>query len=196
MKLNQAESIAREIVDELRPGCDRIEIAGSIRRGKSEVKDIEIVFIPHIVYRITDLFGAGEPVPATDPLLGDLIYLCVLKRDEEVKRWGPKYKRGIHVASSMVVELFRAEPDNWGYIFALRTGPAEFNHLLVSRDWQGGAMPPNLKVQDGYLWRNGQLVVTPDEETFFAEVGIPCWPPEERPAGKLAAFLANRETGS
>src|SRR6476620_865884 len=46
MKLADAEQVARNVVGLMRPFCDRIEIAGSVRRGVAEVKDIEIVCIP------------------------------------------------------------------------------------------------------------------------------------------------------
>lgn len=39
----EAHSIALAVLELLRPHCIRIEIAGSIRREKPEVKDIEIV---------------------------------------------------------------------------------------------------------------------------------------------------------
>lgn len=46
MKHTEAYQIATRIKAELQPHCERIEIAGSIRRNKPEVKDIEIVAIP------------------------------------------------------------------------------------------------------------------------------------------------------
>ena len=46
MKLAQAENLARRVVETMAPYCERVEIAGSIRRGKAEPKDIEIVAIP------------------------------------------------------------------------------------------------------------------------------------------------------
>ena len=57
MNLQQAQQIAERIKSELAPHCDRIEIAGSIRRKKPEVKDIEIVCIPK-PYE-TGLFASG-----------------------------------------------------------------------------------------------------------------------------------------
>jgi DNA polymerase/3'-5' exonuclease PolX len=46
MKLEQALEIAEKVKALLAPHCERIEIAGSIRRKKPDVKDIEIVAIP------------------------------------------------------------------------------------------------------------------------------------------------------
>src|SRR5690606_41265879 len=47
MNLSQAQEIADEFAALLRPVCERVEVAGSVRRAdKSFVKDIEIVVIP------------------------------------------------------------------------------------------------------------------------------------------------------
>ena len=45
MILSEALPIAEKLKAELAPFCSRIEIAGSIRRKKPEVKDIEIVCV-------------------------------------------------------------------------------------------------------------------------------------------------------
>lgn len=44
--LRTAERIAHSVYERLRGTCDRIEIAGSIRRRANDVKDGEIVAIP------------------------------------------------------------------------------------------------------------------------------------------------------
>ncbi len=46
MQLDKALEIAEKTKELLAPYCERIEIAGSIRRKKPEVKDIELVAIP------------------------------------------------------------------------------------------------------------------------------------------------------
>ena len=46
MELTKAREIADRIVVLLKPYCARVEIAGSIRRRKADVHDIEIVCLP------------------------------------------------------------------------------------------------------------------------------------------------------
>ena len=46
MKYENAIVIANQALSELAPNCERIELAGSIRRKKAEVKGIEVVAIP------------------------------------------------------------------------------------------------------------------------------------------------------
>jgi hypothetical protein len=55
--LPDAERIAAAIVADLAPFCARIQVAGSVRRHKEVVGDIELVAIPH--YAPAGLFGDG-----------------------------------------------------------------------------------------------------------------------------------------
>ena len=43
MQLDQATAIAERVKAQLAPHCDRIEIAGSIRRRKSDVGDMRLL---------------------------------------------------------------------------------------------------------------------------------------------------------
>lgn len=48
MKLELAKTIANRLRERMSPFCERIEIAGSVRRQKDKVNDIEIVAIPKL----------------------------------------------------------------------------------------------------------------------------------------------------
>ena len=189
MKLKGAQSIAWEVIESLSPACERIVYAGSTRRENPEVKDLEIVYISRMVTKRVTLFDDAL-VPATEELIADLVDRRLWLYDDVVRRNGPKYKRMMHAHTGFTIELYRAQADNWGLVLALRTGPAEFNHCLVER--MGGAMPVFMCMREGYLWRRGKRLDSPDEETFFAQIGVPCWPPEERSKERLMAFLKRR----
>jgi DNA polymerase/3'-5' exonuclease PolX len=191
MKLEDADRIAEDLMHSLRPACVRCEVGGSVRRRKPVVKDLEIVFIPQIETRMVDMFNS-EWAPATDAVIERMVEGRLLVWDLGVKRNGPLYKRLVHVASGLVVELFAAHDNNWGLTWALRTGPGDFNHILVSHAWQGGAMPSDMRMEGGYLWRRGERLETMTEEDFFEALGLPCWKPERRSAAGLTAFLAER----
>jgi DNA polymerase/3'-5' exonuclease PolX len=189
MRLDQAERVARYVMGWLAVDCERIEVAGSVRRRRAEVKDIEIVYCPRLEPGQAAMFPEmGSMVPATNAVLRGLLIQGVLKWDREVLRNGPRYKRVIHTASGAIVELFRANPDNWGLIYALRTGPADFMKMLVSHEWEGGVMPIGMKMQDGYLWREGQRLATPTEHVFFEEMGLMWWPAKYRTTTRLSAY--------
>jgi len=210
MNLEQARRIGMEVVEALTPACDRIIIAGSVRRGKPNPKDIEIVYIPRMTNTRVDLFTVNKR-PATEAFIDDLIRRRFWYFDDQLKRNGPRYKRMVRYTERpitsmrdwpgtdeqrVVIELFRADRDNWGYILALRTGPGDFNKMWASKSWDGGTLPIDLALKDGYLWRHGKPVPTPTEEEFFAQIGIPCWPPAERSAIHLAQYLLERKARS
>jgi DNA polymerase/3'-5' exonuclease PolX len=46
MELERAQIIANQVKEKLEPYCERIETAGSIRRRRPWVKDIDLVCIP------------------------------------------------------------------------------------------------------------------------------------------------------
>lgn len=183
-----ASQVAGEVIRALWPACERVEVAGSVRRRKLEPKDIEIVFIPKMVERPVDMFNTAR-VPATDMVIERMVRRKLLAWDEVVKRNGPRYKRLIHVAHNVVIELFTAQADNWGLILALRTGSSDFNKLMVSHPWQGGAMPMDMMMQDGFLWCRGEKLTSRSEEEFFAQMGLPYWSPEVRTAETLSTYL-------
>lgn len=192
MNLSKALHVASQTVDYLRPSCSEIQTAGSVRRLEPQVKDVEIVYVPKTDTRVINLFGETKEFSLADLTIADLIDQNILARDNQTKRWGPKYKRAIHVPSGMVIELFAATPDNWGYILALRTGPSDYNRIWVSHDYHGGTLPPSLQLEGGNLWRNGQQLSAPTEEIFFATIGIPHWPPPERSAERLREHIEQK----
>jgi len=197
MKLQQATQIANDIIHTLRPDCVHIQLAGSIRRQVPQVKDVEIVYISKTTPLQMHLFN--QPTTTyfhADDAIAALIIHGLLAKDTTVKRWGPKYKRAIHCTSGIIIELFRAEPRNWGYIFALRTGPAAFNKLLVTKRAQGGALPPHITLQGGYVWDNQPLIPTIipilTEHAFFALLDLPLIPPQDRTVERLRRCIENR----
>ncbi|MBU2597552.1 MAG: hypothetical protein KJ757_08345 [Planctomycetes bacterium] len=55
MELQKAKAIAEELKSLLEPACERITIAGSIRRQKPDVGDIELLCIPKYVDGVDQL---------------------------------------------------------------------------------------------------------------------------------------------
>ena len=174
--------IAEEIKSLLEPGCERIEIAGSLRRRRGTVKDIEIVAEP-ILDEQRDLFQhvAGYR-SRLSPILLRLIeerFLAPAGKD------GERYKR-FRVLGEIdpKLDLFIVRPPaQWGVIFAIRTGPAEFSRRLVTPRKHGGLLPAHLRVKDGAVRRRGnlaQIIETPTEEALFRFLEIDWIPPEER----------------
>jgi len=127
MKLAEALDLAHKAVGELRPYCHRIEIAGSIRRKKPQVGDIELVCIP----------------------MGAKLFRFV----DAVNKWprikglptGKYTQREYH---GIKIDLFICNPKTWACNFAIRTGSAEFSHGLAIRAREIG-----LCFKNAQLWR-------------------------------------------
>lgn len=190
MNLEHAQNLADRLVMLLRPACVTIRVAGSVRRGRPDVKDIELVAQP-MLKRAQTLFGAeGEWTSLLDLRLQQAIDGCpLLQRGDKD---GDRYKR--LVFEGQPVDLFVVRPPaTFGAILAIRTGPAEFSRLCVTQRALGGAMPQGMRQHEGQLFRGGVALETPTEESWFAAIGLPQWPAHERSTVKLERYLATRE---
>jgi DNA polymerase/3'-5' exonuclease PolX len=184
---SKANRIAQELVDLLRPACQRIEVAGSIRRRKATVHDIEIVAIASVEGQSRgDLWGTLEPVNLLTGPGGLLERLAdqfplraveVHRADGSVEqqvRQGQLYQAREY--QGLPVDLFMVfDPDTWGTIFALRTGPGDWNTRLVT-DCQRYLR----RVSGTNVYRAGQLVPCPEEADFFRALGQPWVEPQDR----------------
>ena len=160
MEYKQALQIAEKVKQELEPHCERIEIAGSIRRQKQEVKDIEIVAIPK-QYQV-GLFRSGIAL--------------VVDKWKKVKGELPcKYTQRI-LPDGINLDLFFCTEKNWGLIFAIRTGSAEFSHKVLANGW----VKAGYKSVDGMLTKNNQQLDVREETDLFNLIKLNYVVPEER----------------
>lgn len=195
--LEDARRIVGELAEMIRPACDRLEVAGSIRRGEPYVKDAELVAIPQN-NRADNLWQ----------FVGNLVDQAVIekavyrdKNGKETLRWGPLY-RGM-LFQGIKVELFLTHPDSWGYQKWLRSGPGDANHYIMGYlihkhapirfvDGDGWWSPGNRwqKPKDKWIADDKQRLNIPDEDTLFAVLGMPYLPPNERSERKYKTLLA------
>src|SRR5690242_13249258 len=122
----EATALAWELLGLLGPVCERIEIAGSIRRQRPTIGDIELVCIPRYGRKPADLFGELE---TQGPNLLDiecdrLVNAGVLGRrfdKNDRPRWGSGLKWATY--RGIAVDIFPViAPAQWGVDFLLRTG--------------------------------------------------------------------------
>lgn len=170
VSLKEAEHIASEFIGMICDDCELIEVAGSIRRKRPTVGDIEIVCIPLELKRI-DLFGE---ITSMGRVLDDVLEEFELKRIKD----GKLYKQIIFKDNQ--IDLFITTPEKWGVIFTIRTGSADFSHRLVTKKKYGGLMPSNMRVKEGRLYRGGTLIETPSEKSLFDAIGLKYVEPEGR----------------
>lgn len=166
----EAFNLAVGITAKLADYCQRIEIAGSVRRQKPEVGDIEIVAIPN---QSIDMFGNSTSDHWLDVVDWE-------KHFGKIIKGGHKYKQ-IELFEGVNLDLFIVTPPaQWGVQFLIRTGPADFSHRFVTHKAQGGMLPGYLRVQDGAIWSNNHIVETPEEADVFSLIGIPYIEPGDR----------------
>ena len=159
----EAKEIADKLIILLSPHCYRIEIAGSIRREKNIVGDVEIVAIPKPFQ--TGLFqdGIAEIVNQWQKVKGELEY------------GKTKYTQRI-LPEGIKLDLFFAEEGNWGLIFAIRTGSADYSHKVLANGW----VKRGYKSEGGYLMQDGKRYEVREEKDLFERIGVPFVEPKYR----------------
>ena len=162
MELSQAFDIASRIRESVTGCTSRAEIAGSVRRKKPQVKDIELCAVVEDYEKLfVVLCESGRFIK---PGVPDVIDWPPVR--------GAKYLR-LMLNEDIKLDLFIASPENWGGIFTMRTGSAVDERGNV---W-GGFIPTLFKrlkqVTGGCmsggqpLMPDGRLVPVPEERDFF-----------------------------
>lgn len=184
MNYQQALPWAENIKETLSQYCERIEIAGSVRRKKqADIKDIEIVCVPK-VQLVTDLFG--EETGSTSLLQEAFPSLCRSWHVQHVVRNGPSWKTFFIYDQSVSdegvkVDLFIVTRETWGTQFTLKTGPAEYSKWIVTEKRFGGAMPGHAKFTGSFnIEIHGEPVPMYEEKDFFEFLSLPFVEPWER----------------
>ncbi len=106
-----ALEVARDLVRHLEPVTTKLIVAGSLRRRKMDVGDVEIVYIPRTVERPIDLVTTA-PVDLAAECLERLIDQGLLAKRKNTKgstMWGQMNKLAVHVAHPRTGRL-QSEP--------------------------------------------------------------------------------------
>ena len=183
MNWQQGQNLAARIVETMQPFCDRVEIAGSLRRRKPNPKVIEIVAIPKQSDFI-DLFETKRANLLYDWARNiedeDRIH-WIKPNTEDVIRWpldpDGRYWRGWLVKGEIKLDLFLTTPETWGATFLIRTGSSEFNQRVFSwAENHTGHIFYGGKMHDAV----GRFVPTPEEMSIFEILEMPYTAPEKR----------------
>jgi DNA polymerase/3'-5' exonuclease PolX len=176
-----ALKVAKELCDLMKPLCERLVVAGSLRRRKPEVGDVEILFIPQFVTVPDGLFDSKQ-VSRVDALLEVLMgNPKIIDQRRNVNgsvMWGVKNKLAVHVASGIPVDFFAATEANWFNYLVCRTGGAENNTLIAStaqaKRWKWNPYG------EGFTDERGNLVPVKSEREVFDLLGMEYKEPWER----------------
>lgn len=137
MTHEKANKLAIEIGNKLLPYCDRLNIAGSIRRGKQEVKDIELVCQPKKVKTgDVDLFGEDTRKEIIHPEFSK----TVLSLGKVIKGKTDGRMMQIEVATqgmpkTIMLDLFMPQPADYFRQYAIRTGSSDYSQKVIAAGW-------------------------------------------------------------
>ncbi len=162
MELHQAQLIANELLKILEADCERITIAGSIRRRKPYPGDIEILAIPKYV----------DGVDRLDEEIKKLMAERLLGYRRNVRNsitYGPKNKLLVHLPSGIGVDIFSTDSECWWVSLVVRTGGEWTNKRIataaIRKGWHLQAYG------HGFSTPQGDVVCRSEEEVFRA-VGL------------------------
>lgn len=170
--LAEAELIAHAWLARFQPLCARAEIAGSIRRRKPEVGDIEICILPEPagMYQLVTLLNRPDRAMAIHR--DELRQLRARKETAEAKikarlqelaaeRGEPLRVKGEYpgryvqlvLPEGLALDMFICLPTTWALNFFVRTGSVEFSAAMAERS-----------KSLGYVWHEA-LVYRRDPES-------------------------------
>jgi DNA polymerase (family 10) len=175
MPLGRALPIGRALVEALRHarGVKEVALAGSIRRGRETVGDIDLLVTSDHARVVMDAFVALPDVA-------------------EVLEHGAT-KGSIRHREGIQVDLRVVEPECFGAALLYFTGSKQHNIRIREM-----AVRKGFKLSEYGLFRasSGKRVAGATEEEVYAAIGLPWIPPELREdAGEVEAALARRLPG-
>lgn len=173
MKAFDACRIADRIKAELAPMCERIEIAGSLRRGRPEVNDIDFVILPKPGQ--IDAIKARCEKKCAVVKDGDQNY--IVRLPECGGRPGSGFQVDILFARHAAADLLQRVPGNFGTLLLCRTGSTAHNIYLVEHaKTRGFTWNPYKGVLDG----EGFVIASETEEEIFDMLALNFVPPANR----------------
>jgi DNA polymerase/3'-5' exonuclease PolX len=176
----EAMEVAAALCEELEPYTHRIVVAGSLRRMKEFVGDIEILFVPMFETRKRDLLDI-ETFDSASEQIDRMVRNGILFKRPNAKggfSWGAKNKLAVH-RSGIPVDLFTATHANWYNYMVCRTGPGDSNIRIC-----------NAAIAKGWKWcpygdgferpGTGEKHIVTSEKEVFDFVGLPYNEPHKR----------------
>jgi len=163
--------VANRIIEELQSLSEvkQISVAGSIRRRKETIRDIDILITSDKPEKVMNVFVNLEPV-------------------KEVLLHGPT-KSTVIVKRDIQVDLRVVEDDSYGAALLYFTGSKEHNVTLRTMLAQMGY---KLNEYGLFLSENDEKIAGKTEEEIYAVFGMDWIPPEIREdRGEIAAALAH-----
>jgi DNA polymerase (family X) len=155
----EADQHVREIIAHVE-GCkaaEKITAAGSYRRGKETVGDLDFLVVTRdvaaVMDRLADFAGVASIIARGDT------------------------KMSLRLSAGVQVDLRAVPAGSFGAALQYFTGSKEHNVVL-----RGRAKAKGLKINEYGVFRGEKMIAGRTEEEVYATVGLPCFPPELREA--------------
>lgn len=150
--------------------CKQLEIAGSLRRRKETIGDIDLLATSDKPEKVMDAF-------------------CAMTHVERIIGRGPT-KVSVMLKSGMQADLRVLDPEVFGAAMHYFTGSKEHNVKVRTMAQKKGITLNEYGAFEGTAEKKGKRVACRTEEEVFAAVGLPYIPPELREdRGEIEAAL-------
>lgn len=162
--------VALKIQEQLAPLCERIEIAGSIRRGRPEVNDVDFVILPRAGQFAAIKARCAQKCEVVRDGEHNCIYRLVLSDQTPLQL-------DVFFARPAVSDLLNTVPGNFGTLLLCRTGSKDHNIYLVEHAKRLGL---RWNPYRGVIGDGQQVVASETEVDIFKALGLPWISPESR----------------
>jgi DNA polymerase (family 10) len=165
-----AWKVAERLRERLAPTCSQFEIAGSLRRQKPTVGDVDIVCVPLLEEPPGMLPGLGHAEPVAFLREVDAIVtgsngaITYEVNGEAIKRLTIRLKDGTRITADI---YFTRDPEQFPTLLLIRTGSSRHNAWL-----SGLAREQGMQLGSDALKRGDQRVACATEADVFAELGL------------------------
>jgi len=149
--LSEVQPILDRVLKVIEPLVKKVTVAGSIRRGRKDVKDADIVCI-------------GTATPVANALAKEGLSFVVS---------GPSILRG-H-AEGFLMDIRFTDEEHYGALLLMYTGPKEFNIRMRS-----DAKSKGMSLNEYGLSKDGKLLASRTEKDIFDALGWTYTLPKDR----------------
>lgn len=170
--LRQATAWAFEAMDALAICSPRVQIAGSIRRERDDIGDIDLV-----------LLDKSDEDPWVRHSVSRALYELGYAQTKDGQRIASFTRTG-----KCGLDLYFATPETWGITLLVRTGSAAHN-IKLTQVAQKMLPARSLKVSQGIVDTGGRVIASQTEEDIFAALRIPFVDPVEREAPEFQSWI-------
>lgn len=160
LDLSGAERVAAQVKATVEDQCDLIEVAGSIRRQKTKVHDIDFVAVAKSDADWLKINEKLKQLKAKPNCSGNSVIKAFVPCEDGLFQ----------------VDFYRAKSSTFGILLLVRTGSADHNMWLAGHSFSKGM---RLKYSEGLI-KDDAAIAGKTEQGVFEALDLPCPLPSKR----------------